>query len=479
MSQSPTLEAPRVGTPTTGPSAPLVDHKLVFAWFGVSLFWMVLGPVLGLLAAQKLDDPDFLAGIDWLQTTRLRTAHVLGVIFGIFTTSVFGFMCYAVPKLTGRALTNLRAAWAGFWILIAGVTVGEIDILRGRAQGVEAGEYGLVADILITVAFVVLTALFLHTIAHRKEQRLYVSLWYWVAGLLWTCMNYVLGAFILDKTVTGANSAAMNGFYLHNVVGLWITPMGLGIAYYLLPVATKARLFSHRLSLVGFWGLALFYPLNGVHHYIYSPIAEWAQTISIAASMMLIVPVWAFSVNMFGTMLGNWQKYVTDNYVVKFTMLGAVWYLITCFQGPVEALRGMQALTHFGDFNVGHAHSAVYGVFVIWSMAAIYFIFPRLLGRTVWSGRLAAWHYWLQIFGFVLMFGALTIDGLIQGAMLLTAGPEFIDTVVAIKPYWLARTFGGTLMDVGLALFVFNIAMTFVAARRDGPAAPAATAASA
>lgn len=296
---------------------------------------------------------------------------------------------------------------------------------------------------------------------------MYVSLWYWTAALLWTDINYVLGNFILPYTVTGANSAGMHGFYLHNVVGLWITPAGLGVAYYLLPVATRNRLYSHRLSLIGFWALAFFYPLNGVHHYIFSPIAEWAQTIAIAASMMLIIPVWAFSVNMWGTMRGQWKKFAGDDYVVKFTMIAAMWYLITCFQGPLEALRGMQALTHFGDFNIGHAHSAVYGAFISWAMAACYFIIPRVTGRQLWSVRLAGWHYWTQIFGFVIMFVVLSVDGLIQGAMLQTSDIMWIDTMEAIKPYWKARTLGGTIMDVGLALFAFNMVMTFIDGRRN------------
>jgi len=451
---------------------PLVESRLVLAWFGAALAWTVVGPVLGLIAAQKLDDPLFLEGIEWLQFGRLRVAHVSGVIFGAFSCAVFGFMTYAVPRLTRRALTNVRAAWIGFWIFQIAVLVGEAGVLAGYVQAIEAGEFGLLADVLVTLSFVVLTAVFLHTIAKRKEKRMYVSLWYWTAALLWTCLNYVLGNFVLPYTVTGANSAGMHGFYLHNVVGLWITPAGLGVAYYMLPAATRNRLYSHRLSLIGFWALAFFYPLNGVHHYIYSPIAEWAQTIAIAASMMLIIPVWAFSVNMWGTMKGQWKKFAGNDYVVKFTILGAVWYLITCFQGPVEALRGMQALTHFGDFNVGHAHSAVFGVFITWAMAACYFIIPRMTGRQIWSQKLAGWHYWTQIFGFVIMFGVLTIDGLLQGAMLQTSDVLWIDTVEAIKPYWQLRTLGGTIMDVGIALFAFNMVMTYVGGRRESEPVP-------
>lgn len=461
---------------------PLVDARYVMAWMTSALFWVILGPVFGLLASAKLDDPTLLPDIHWLQFARLRIAHVNGVAFGFFTSAVFGFMAYAVPKLCGRPLPNMRAAWWGFTLVTLAVVAGETCLLAGKLQAVEVGEYPFAVDLVLAAGFVVTTGAFLQTVATRKVERLYVSLYYWVAGMLWTLINFVLGAFILPNTVTGANSAAMHGFYLHNVVGLWVTPMGLGMAYYMLPVTTQARLYSHKLSLIGFWALAFFYPLNGIHHYIYSPIAEWAQTIAIASSMMLIMPVWAFSANVWGTMRGHWKQFAGSDYTLKFLIFGAVWYLITCFQGPTQALRGMQALTHFGEYNVGHAHSALFAVFSIWGMAGIYYVVPRLTGRELWSKRLGAWHYWLEIFGFTTMFVVLSIAGFVQGFMLKNTNEPWIVTVNSIKELWVARTLGGTLMDVGLAFFVFNIVMTIFHGRKAGepefpvaaPAAPAA-----
>jgi cytochrome c oxidase cbb3-type subunit 1 len=475
---APIATAPVEVAPPPALPPPLVDVRLTTAWFASSMFWLILAPVFGLTASLKLDDPLFLPDIEWLQFGRLRISHVNGVIFGFFSTMVFGFMSYAVPKLCGRPLVSVRAAWWGFGLFNLAVIGGEVGLLAGYVQGLEAAEYGPAVDVLVIVSFVILTAVFLQTIAKRKVQRLYVSLYYWIAALLWTVFNSILGAFVMPNAVTGANSAAMHGFYLHAVVGLWITPAGLGVVYYVLPAATKARLYSHRLSLIGFWALAFFYPMNGLHHYIFSPIADWAQTIAIASSMMLILPVWAFSANIWGTMRGQWGQFAADNFAVKFSILGAVWYLVTCFQGPLEALRGMQALTHFGDFNVGHAHSAVFGAFSIWGMAAAYFVLPRVLGVNLWSTRLGAWHYWLEIFGFVLMFSALTASGLIQGSMLQSGDTPWMDTVNKIKPFWVARTVGGSLMDLGLALFVFNVVMTVLIGKRSSApeyAAPAAT----
>jgi cbb3-type cytochrome c oxidase subunit I len=452
----------------------LVDVKLATRWFVASFFWVILGPVFGLIASLKLDDPLFLDKIEWLQFGRLRIAHVNGVVFGFFSNAVFGFMAYATPKLTARALMFPRAHGAAFVLWQLGVLAGETCLLAGYIQPIEAGEYPIPVDITLSIAFWTITAVHLATIARREEKRMYVTLWYWVAALVWTSMNLPMGNLILPNTVTGANSAAMHGFYLHNVVGLWITPAGVGIAYYLIPATARNTLYSHKVSLLGFWLLAFFYPMNGVHHYLYSTIPDYAQTIAIASSMMLILPVWAFTVNMWGTMAGQWKKFAgPGSFALKFSILGAVWYLITCFQGPTQALRGMQRLTHFGDYNVGHAHSAVFAVFAIWGMAAAYFVIPRYSGGKLWSARLGSWHFWLEVLGFALMFSALTIGGFQQGQELLTAQSMWERTLP--RGMWMARTLGGTLMDLGLAFFVLNMVRTLVMGIRERRAARTTT----
>jgi cytochrome c oxidase cbb3-type subunit 1 len=469
-------EAP-LTPPTAAPAQPLVDDKLVLWWFVLAAYGTIVGPVAGLVASMKLDDPDLMKGVEWLQFGRFRIMHVNTVIFGAFTPAMFGLMCHAVPRLTGIPLWGIRAMWVALCLHALALVVGPISLLAGWIQPIEAGEIPLFGDVVITLVFVLVTASVLGTVARRKEKKLYVTLWYWIGSLVWTVLNYPIGNFVLPYFTHGTTSAAFHGFYLHDVVGLWITPAGVGAAYYLLPVASRSTLFSHRLSIIGFWSLAFFYPLNGVHHYLYSTIADWTQTIAIASSMMLILPVWAFCVNMFGTMRGQWSQWAgPGSYVLKFTVLGVVWYLITCFQGPTQALRGMQALTHFGDYNVGHAHSAVFAVFVIWALASAYLCVPRAARRELWSPKLATWTYWLEIMGFAIMFSVLSISGFQQGAMLQSAQVQWIDTVDAVRGLWVARTFGGTLMDVGLALFVFNLAMTAKRGRRTESRPPATAA---
>jgi cytochrome c oxidase cbb3-type subunit 1 len=271
-------------------------------------------------------------------------------------------------------------------------------------------------------------------------------------------MNLVLLLVGPHATVSGVNNAALHGLYLHYVVGLWITPAGYVLIYYFLPAALGAPIYSHKLSLIGFWSLAFFYPFVGLHHYLFSPIADWAETIAIVSSMMLIVPVWTVLQNFFGTMVGHWSG-IGRNLPVKFLMAGAVMYLIGCFQGSVEALRSVQEPTHFTDFVIAHSHLTVFGTFVMWAMGGALYVWPRLVGRELWSFRLGNWSFWLVVIGITTMGLVLSAQGLAQGYMLM-ARAEWLDTVVTMKPFWFVRTLAGLTMDVGMSLLVYDLMRT-------------------
>jgi cytochrome c oxidase cbb3-type subunit 1 len=271
-------------------------------------------------------------------------------------------------------------------------------------------------------------------------------------------MNRVLGSFILPYTITGINSAAFHGLYIHYIVGLWLTPAGYVLIYFFLPLSARNPLFSHKLSLVGFWSLALFYPFVGIHHYLYSPIADWAETIAIVTSMLLIIPVWTVLVNFFGTMMGKWHEF-GRNLPAKFLITGSIMYLVGCFQGSTEALRSLQQPTHFTDFVISHSHLTVFGTFVIWAMGGLIYVWPRLFGRELWSFRLGNWSFWLITVGISTMGLVLTAGGLQQGFQWMN-GVEWLDTVAQMKPYWFVRTIAGISMDLGMALLVVNLALT-------------------
>jgi cytochrome c oxidase cbb3-type subunit 1 len=307
----------------------------------------------------------------------------------------------------------------------------------------------------------ILTVQFLVTVGQRREPQLYVALWYLIGAFVWTVMNLILGSFILPYYITGINSAAFHGLFLHYIVGLWITPAGYVLIYYFLPASVKNPIYSHKLSLVGFWSLALFYPFVGIHHYLFSPIADWAETLAIITSMLLIVPVWTVLQNFFGTMIGRWHTF-GQNLSAKFFIMGSLMYLVGCFQGSTEALRSIQEPTHFSDFVISHSHLTVFGTFVVWTIGGTVYVIPKLLGRPLWSFNMGNWSFWLITFGISLMGLDLTLAGLQQGYMLM-AGVEWLDSLVAIRPYWLVRTLAGTSMDIGMSLLVYNLMRTVLA----------------
>ena len=319
----------------------------------------------------------------------------------------------------------------------------------GGDRGWEAGEMPLANVIVITAILFAVTVQILMTIARRRETPLYVSLWYLIGALVWTDINLVLLIIGPYHTVPGINNAALHGLYIHYVVGLWITPAGYVLIYFFLPASIRAPIYSHRLSLIGFWWLAFFYPFVGIHHYLFSPIADWAQTIAIVSSMMLIIPVWTVLQNFFGTMLGHWQGF-GRNLPPKFLIMGSIMYLIGCFQGSTEALRSIQEPTHFTDFVVSHSHLTVFGTFVVWAIGGSVYVWPRLWGRELWSYRLGNWSFWLITLGISTMGLVLTAQGLQQGYMLM-ARAEWVDTVVTMKPFWLVRTLWGSRWTSDLA----------------------------
>src|SRR5438067_6684299 len=435
----------------------VIDRALIRRWLAWGFFWLLFFPTLGVVLSTKFTYPEFLGDQAWLTFGRLRPIHVNGVIWGAFSTLFIGLCHYIVPRLCGVRLWNERWSHGLLWVWNLNLAVAVILLAAGWNRGWEAGEFALVNVIALFLAMLVLTLQFLMTIKNRRETPLYVSLWYLIAAFIWTDVNLVL--LMLGPThIPGINNAAWHGLYIHYVVGLWITPAGYVLIYYFLPASVRAPIYSHKLSLIGFWSLAFFYPFVGIHHYLYSPIADWAETIAIVSSMMLIVPVWTVLQNFFGTMIGQWRD-LGRNLPAKFLIVGSVMYLAGCFQGSMEALRSIQEPTHFTDFVVAHSHLTIFGTFIVWSVAGVLYVWPRLAGAPLASFRLANWGFWLVALGIGSMALVLSAQGLQQGFMLM-AGAEFLDTVVAIRPYWWVRTLTGLSMDVGMSLLVLALMKT-------------------
>src|SRR5712692_7336930 len=434
----------------------LVNPDLIRQWLLWGFFWTMLAPTVGVVISTKFNFPEFFGTHAWSTFGRLRPVHVNGVIWGAFSTLFIGLAYYVTPRLCGVRVWRERWGFAVAWIWNLNLAVAFVGLAGfGTNRGWEVGELPLPNVLILTACVMAISLQLLMTIARRRQRDLYVSLWYLIGALVWTDINLLLLIIGPYGTVPGVNNAALHGLFLHYVVGLWITPAGYVLIYYFLPAATRAPIYSHKLSLIGFWSLAFFYPFVGIHHYLYSPIADWAETIAIVSSMMLIIPVWTVLQNYFGTMRGHWGGF-SRNLPAKFLIMGSLMYLVGCFQGSVEALRSVQEPTHFTDFVIANSHLTVFGTFVVWALGGALHVWPRVHGGPLRSRALGTWSFWLITLGISAMFVILTAQGLLQGFMLM-AQAEWHDSVNAMRPYWWLRTLTGIVMDVGVSLLVLNL----------------------
>jgi len=462
----------RVEARPVAPGAAAVHTDTTAKWFIVSsICYFVIVGVIAIVLAAKFVWPSLLGSVQYLTYGRIRPLHVNGMLFGWLLAANMGLAYFMVPRLCGVKLWSekLGVATAVLWnVIILGAVVA---LLGGYNQGLEYAELPTSLDILVVIAWVMFGANIFATIASRKYEQMYVTIWYVMGTILWTVFVYITGNFAVMFT-TGVNQANLNWMYVHNAVGLIFTPIGLGVAYYFIPKSSNTPLYSHKLSMIGFWSLAFVYVWTGAHHMIHGPISQWLQTIAIAFSVMLLIPVWAVVYNMFATMQGQWHQ-LRANVPLKFLMSGVVFYLLTCFQGPMHSLRTVNAIVSKTDWIPGHAHMAVLGAFSFFAIAGTYYIVPRIFRTELFSDALANWSFWMMMIGGLGFFVTLWLGGFWQGWQWNNPSIPFIDTVVALKPVWTVRFFSGSLILVGIVLFAYNILATIVGAQ-DRPVEAAA-----
>ncbi|NWJ45903.1 MAG: cbb3-type cytochrome c oxidase subunit I [Chloroflexi bacterium] len=449
------------------------EYSAARSWIYSSAVWLAVGTSFAMIAATEMVFPDFLGGVSFLEFGRLRPIHVNGVTFFWLSMAYYGAFFYIVPKLTGRALWSENLAkivmWA--WNFLGIFMV--ITLMAGMTQGREYAEMIWPIDIFVAIATSLNAFNILMTISQRAEKKIYASLWYIMGAVVWLPIVYAIGNVIWSPlaggdnpfagSLAGINDATWNWFYGHNILGLWFTPGGAALVYYIVPVVTRTPLYSHILSLVAFWSLALFYPLVGQHHLLSTPTPGWLKTVATVASIGLFVPVITFLTNIWMTMRGNWGR-IYASLPLKYVIVGTVFYFVTCIQGPFQAIQSFNRLVHFTNWIVGHAHLALLGTMTMWVMGAIYYIIPVTLKRRIWSPGLCEIQFWLVTGGFLLIMISLQIVGLIQGAMWLN-GETVYKTVSSLKPFFMMRAFGGALVVIGGYIQLYNIYKTV----RSGP----------
>lgn len=421
-------------------------------WFLYSsILFFLITITIGLMMAIKFVYPEFLGGIAALGFGRIRAIHTNGVLFGWLLAANMGLAYYVVPRLCGTKLFSEKLGMMTLYIWVFVVLAAVVTLGMGDTQAREYLELNIWLDLLVTIAWVLFGINIFATIAKRKYEQMYVSLWYIMGTIFWTAILWIVGNL---PVYSGVNDANVNWWFGHNAVGLIFTPMGVAMAYYFIPKSTGNPLYSHKLSIIGFWTIAFLYIWNGAHHILFGPVPTWLQTVAILFSISLLIPVWTVITNFYGTLRGKWTQ---GNYIVKFLLAGTTFYLLTCFQGPMHSLRSVNQIVSKTDWIVGHAHMAVFGAFSFFAMAGIYYALPRILKRPIFSDKLGEWHFWLSFVGFIGFAISLWIGGFIQGLQWMDYTISFLDTVKAMFPYYVVRMISGILMLAAQIFFAINI----------------------
>ncbi|HKI95603.1 MAG TPA: cbb3-type cytochrome c oxidase subunit I [Gemmatimonadales bacterium] len=431
------------------------DHsltRLVYAYIACAAIWLVFGTLVGEYLGLKFVWPDF--GVEpWLSFGRLRPVHTNVVLWGWASLGMIGLALWVVPRTCQRALHSTRLAWISLLLLNAAVLAGVICLASGVNNG--GGEYReFIWPVMGTFALgIILLAYNVYrTIAARATEEIYISNWYILGALLWTIVLVVVG--YLPWYQNGLGDTVIQGYYMHMGVGMWFTPMVLGLTYYFLPKLLNKPIYSYSLGVLAFWTQMVFYSMIGAHHFVFSPIPWWLQTVAIVFSVGMLVPVVAGTGNFLLTMRGSWST-IARSYSLPFILGGVLFYFFASTQGTFEAFRSLNRVWHFTNFTVAHAHLTVYGfvVFLIWG--GVYGLLPRITGREPPQLAVGA-HFWLALVG-VLVYGfALMIGGTLQGQSWIAQAP-FIDSVTLMAPYWTGRAVGGTLMFLSHLIFAYNV----------------------
>ncbi len=448
--EEPNLSTPEQNLQTSNPTAK--------AFTLTSALWFAGATTLGMIAAGYLIAPDFLANVEFIHFGRVRPMHVNAVLFGFVTPGLLAAAFYYFPTLLRTELFShkLGVFSAIFWNIT--VATGLIGIATGHTQGREYAELAWPVDIMVVISFAMVVFNILMTIRQRKESILFVSIWYTTAAMVLTSITYCLGNVIWKPdtgALTGIPDAILLWFYGHNIFGLLLTPMALGIAYYALPIATRSPLYSHTLSLVGFWSLIIVYTHIGTHHLLQVPVPTWLKTISIVDSIAMVIPVMIVLINIWYTVKGKLGEIHAD-IGAKFIFTGTIFYFFVNIQGSMMALPHVQRITHFNNWVVGHAHIGVLGFAGVTALGGLYFILPRITGKPLYSRFLADVQYWLVLIGVTGFAVVLTTVGLIQGNAWYN-GETLYRTLPEIQPYYILRASLGTFIMIGAYLGLYNV----------------------
>ena len=428
------------------------DEKKLILWFlGCSVFWLFAGTTVGEYLGIKFVAPDA-DHISWLSFGRLRPVHTNIVFWGWASMAMVGFSYYVIPRVGNTKVFNLKIGYITLILMNSAVLLGSICLMAGiNNSGGEYREYIWPVMLLFAVGIIISIYNHINTIAFRKTEEIYVSNWYIVSAMMFVVVILIVA--YLPFWQDGLGETITQGYFMHQGVGMWFMFFNLGLMYYFLPQELNSPVYSYSLSILAFWTQILFYTLIGTHHFIFSAIPWWMQTIAIVASVGMVIPVAAGSINFMMTIRGSWHR-LKLSYVLPFYVVSILFYFTGSMQGTAEAFRATNLLWHFTDFTVAHSHLTMYGIitFMLWSFT--YTLVPRLTSYEPPSITVGL-HFWLALIGVLVYTVSLMIGSTEKGMMWMEKKP-FIEGVVKMMPFWLWRAIGGTMMWISHIVFAYN-----------------------
>jgi len=422
------------------------------AYIVAATLWLLFATAVGILLAYKFGAPDFAPGA-WLTFGRVRPIHTNATFYGWASLALVGLAYYVAARSSRTPLYSVKLAWIGLVLFNVAALAGTVALDLGYNDGnLEYREWPWPIRLIFLAALVVSAWNLIGTVARRSTEDIYLSNWYTIGGVLWTCIIAIVA--ILPWYQYGLGQVSVSGYYMHNAVGMWFTPLALGIFYYALPKLLSRPIYSYALGVFAFWTNLVFYPIIGAHHFLFSPLPWWLQTTAIVFSVAMLVPVWGGSANFLLTMRGRIRD-MLHSYPLMFILVGVIGYLVGSTQGTFEAFRSLQEVWHLTNFTVGHSHLTMYGfvTFAIWG--GVYALLPLATGKEPGQLGLTV-HFWTAAVGSFIYVISLSIGGTIQGLDWINGLP-FIQSVVDMQAYYVGRGVGGVLMFLSHVVFVWNV----------------------
>jgi len=455
------------------------DDKVI-KWFAlIAVFWAVVGLSFGVIIALQMAFPILNLDYAWGTFGRLRPVHTSGVIFAFGGNVLFATSLYVVQRTCQARLAGTRAMhyfiFFGYQLFLLLAVHG---YLTGLTQGREYAEPEWYADLLLTVVWVTYFYIFIATIAKRQEPHIYVANWFFISFILVVAMLHLGNNIAIPISATqsvdvfsGVQSAMIQWWYGHNAVGFLLTAGFIGIMYYFLPKRANKPVYSYRLSVMHFWALIFLYIWAGPHHLHYTALPDWTQTLGMTMSIILWLPSWGGMVNGMMTLSGAWDK-LRDDPVLRFMVIAVAFYGMSTFEGPVMAIKSVNALSHYTEWTVSHVHSGALGWVAFISFGALYHMIPRLFGKSeMYSLKLVNLHLWLGCIGIVLYITSMWAAGIMQGLMWRSYDDmgfltySFVEIVASLHPLYVIRALGGILYLTGAIIMAYNVYMTVCSKR--------------